>query len=76
MKIAKPVMVMMAIVIISWALLLASFYAMALTFKLMAGMHGLTIQIIRDLLGFLIFIIWAIVFYIMRQAAAKALSLY
>ncbi|MGC8558852.1 MAG: hypothetical protein ACP5NC_07695 [Nitrososphaeria archaeon] len=76
MKIAKPTMVLIAIVVISWMLLLASFYAMAITFKFTAGMHGLAIQIIRDLLGFLLFVIWAVVFYIMRQVAAKALSLY
>jgi hypothetical protein len=76
MKIVKPTLVLISIVVISWVLLLASFYAMALTFKLTTGMHGLIIQIIRDLLGFLLFVIWAVVFYIMRQVAAKALSLY
>ncbi len=72
----RPILVLVAVVIVSWMLLLLSFFGMALLFKLTAGLHGITIQIIRDLLGFLLFAIWAILFFLMRQLAAKALNVY
>ncbi|MCL4343468.1 MAG: hypothetical protein JRN26_06365 [Nitrososphaerota archaeon] len=72
----KPALVLIAVVVVSWMLLLLSFFGMAMAFKLTAGLHGLSITIIRDLLGLLLFAIWAALFFIMRQLAAKALKLY
>ncbi|MGC8661895.1 MAG: hypothetical protein ACP5TZ_05280 [Nitrososphaeria archaeon] len=72
----KPALVLMAVIVVSWILLLLSFFGMAQVFKLTAGLHGINIQIIRDLLGFLLFVIWAVIFFIMRQLAARALKLY
>lgn len=72
----KPALVLIAAIVVSWILLLLSFFGMAQVFKLTAGLHGIDIQIIRDLLGFLLFVIWAVLFFIMRQLAARVLKLY
>ncbi len=72
----KPALVMISVVVISWLLLLLSFFGMSLAFKLTDGVRGFTIQIIRDLLGLLLFVIWVFLFLMMRKLAARALKLY
>jgi len=73
---ARPVVIMIMVLVISWLLLLASFFGMSFLFKLTDDLHGLAVQIIRDLLGLLLFLIWVFLFLMMRKIAARALKLY
>ena len=57
----------------AWVLLLLSFFFMKQTLLLTDHMRGIVIELIRDLIGLLILIIWVIAFYAIRRFTAKYL---
>jgi len=57
----------------AWMLLLLSFFFMKEALLLTDDMRGITIELIRDLIGLIILMIWALAFYVIRRFTAKYL---
>ncbi len=57
----------------AWVLLLLSFFLMKQALLLTDDLRGITIELIRDLIGLFILAIWVVAFYIIRRFVAKRL---
>ena len=57
----------------AWVLLLLSFFLMKQALLLTDDLRGITIELIRDLIGLFILGIWVVAFYIIRRFVAKRL---
>ncbi|MGC8600326.1 MAG: hypothetical protein ACP5LX_04640 [Nitrososphaeria archaeon] len=57
----------------AWVLLLLSFFLMKQALLLTDDLRGITIELIRDLIGLFILAIWVVAFYIIRRFVARRL---
>jgi len=57
----------------AWVLLLLSFFLMKQALLMTDDLKGITIELIRDLIGLFILAIWVVAFYLIRRFVAKQL---
>lgn len=57
----------------AWVLLLLSFFLMKQALLMTDNLKGITIELIRDLIGLFILAIWVVAFYLIRRFVAKQL---
>ncbi len=72
MKINSLVLISLTIVG-AWLLLLLSFFFMKQVLLLTDDAKGITIELLRDLIGIIILIIWTLAFYAIRKFTATYL---
>jgi hypothetical protein len=57
----------------AWVLLLLSFFLMKQALLMTDDLKGITMELIRDLIGLFILAIWVVAFYLIRRFVAKQL---
>ncbi|MGC9208268.1 MAG: hypothetical protein ACP5GH_00195 [Nitrososphaeria archaeon] len=73
MKRYIPLLYISLSVIVTWLLLIASFYLMKQALLLTDGLRGVVMEMIRDLIGIAVLTIWVIVFYLIREFVSRRL---
>ncbi len=68
-----PLLYVSLSLIVTWLLLIASFYFMKQALLLTDGFRGVVMEMIRDLIGIAVLTIWVIIFYLIREFVSKRL---